>query len=114
MLSFTMMFVRVMLPQLETTPLIVWLVPTRLVVQFLVTKMQAVDVTGQGAVALAWTGVPQTLVAVTVTVFVLPAQVAVNDLLYASVPPAGRVAMFVTAPRMLSFRTTLVSVTLPQ
>ena len=75
MLSFTMMFVSVMLPQLETTPLIVWLVPTRLVVQFLVTKMHAVDVTGQGAVALAWTGVPQMLVAVTVTVFVLPAQV---------------------------------------
>jgi hypothetical protein len=40
--------------------------------------MQAVEVTGQGAVALAWTGVPQMLLAVAVTVFVLPAQVAVK------------------------------------
>ena len=70
MLSFTMMFVRVMLPQLETTPLIVWLVPTRLVVQFLVTKMQGAEVTWQIAVAWLWTGAPQMLVAVTVTVLV--------------------------------------------
>jgi hypothetical protein len=42
--------------------------------------MQGVENTEQVAVALAWTGAPQMLVAVAVTVFVLALQVAVKVL----------------------------------
>jgi hypothetical protein len=81
-LSLTTMFVRVTLPQLVTTPLTVFVVPTSVAdPQILVTAMHGDSVTAQIAVAVFVIFCPQTVVPRAVTVLVLFAQPAVKDLL---------------------------------
>src|SRR5437867_2675667 len=99
MLSVSTTFVRVTLPQLETTPLMVWIEPTTIgPVHSLVTVMQGFSVTTQVLLAFAETGVPQVLRPVAVTVSGKLPQVFVTDFVRVADPPGASEAILPTVP----------------
>src|SRR5205809_1064781 len=108
------MFVRVTLPQLVTTPLTRLPWPSATLSQFFVTAMHGASVTTHTLVACAIIGAPQIVLPDAVTIFVFPPQVAVTILVYVKDPPGTSVTPLVMGPTILSLTEMFVIVTLPQ